>query len=364
MTQTKKTSPKVFISYYHESNKHKNNVLRLANILRRYGIDCDIDQYHASPPEGWARWMVKQIRASDYVILVCTEGYMRRFEGKEKGGAEVEGKLITQEYLMEGKRDKYIPVIFSPDDARFIPFIFKDVTFYDLSRHEGIKDLYSHLTGQQIITKPQLGKIIKTKKLYMITQPEFPLLEQAIEKTKTITVKGIDGQRYYFHLFPFGERGSILKSELREEIILGLRNLVEEIGEDFDYVLGIKEGGFSWADHVARELNKPSVAIYEKETERGGKEREKRLKGERTFHLKTILYEKDLYFRGLKAGDKVVIIDDVISSGQTMAKTIEELKKIGVEVIAALCIVAKGDGYKKIESQGVRVRWLQFIGLA
>src|SRR5216684_1600876 len=68
-------SPKVLLSYSHDSLEHENRVLSLADRLRAAGIDANIDQYESHPPEGWPLWMDRQIREADYVLLVCTEAY-------------------------------------------------------------------------------------------------------------------------------------------------------------------------------------------------------------------------------------------------------------------------------------------------
>lgn len=46
--------PKVLISYTHDSKKHKDRILNPTDKLRDDGIDCRIDQYEDSPPEGRA----------------------------------------------------------------------------------------------------------------------------------------------------------------------------------------------------------------------------------------------------------------------------------------------------------------------
>lgn len=79
MASLEPTHPKVFISYSHDSPEHKDRVLHLSDRLRADGIDCNIDQYETSPPEGWPRWMVNQIEEADFVLVVCTETYERRF---------------------------------------------------------------------------------------------------------------------------------------------------------------------------------------------------------------------------------------------------------------------------------------------
>src|SRR4051812_45440339 len=108
---------RVFISYSHDSKEHKERVLRLAKWLENDGIDCYLDRYEMSPPEGWPRWMRKQIRQADFVLVICTKTYLERYEGEEEfgtgAGAKWEGMIITQEvYEAEGRNNKFIPVMF------------------------------------------------------------------------------------------------------------------------------------------------------------------------------------------------------------------------------------------------------------
>src|SRR5262249_27518448 len=78
--------PKVFISYSHDSADHEQRVLNLANRLHSDGIDATVDQYETSPREGWPVWMERQIRESDFVLVVCTPAYLARAERREKEG--------------------------------------------------------------------------------------------------------------------------------------------------------------------------------------------------------------------------------------------------------------------------------------
>lgn len=94
------TAPKVFISYSWDSEDHKKRVLALANTLRDpWGIEADIDQYvRAKPPftpsQGWDLWMEKRIEWAEFVLIVCTETYKRRFKGDEQPG---QGRGVTWE---------------------------------------------------------------------------------------------------------------------------------------------------------------------------------------------------------------------------------------------------------------------------
>ena len=54
-------NPKVFISYSQDSIEFADQVLQFSNHLRQEGIDTSLDQYEESPPEGWPRWMERQM---------------------------------------------------------------------------------------------------------------------------------------------------------------------------------------------------------------------------------------------------------------------------------------------------------------
>lgn len=157
-------SPNVFISYSHDSQIHMDRVLALANRLRDEGIDCHLDQYETSPNEGWTRWMVNQIESADFVLLVCTDEYNIRFRGKQiigRGlGAKWEGAIITQEiYEAEANSNKFVPVLFVPEDATHIPIVLRGVTHYVLTSELDYEHLYRRLTNQPSVTRPKLGKL-------------------------------------------------------------------------------------------------------------------------------------------------------------------------------------------------------------
>jgi SEFIR domain len=78
--------PRVFISYSHDSDQHRDRVLDLADRLRADGIDAIIDQYVQSPSEGWPGWCRAQIEQAEFVLMVCTQVYLRRVDHKEPAG--------------------------------------------------------------------------------------------------------------------------------------------------------------------------------------------------------------------------------------------------------------------------------------
>jgi SEFIR domain/Effector-associated domain 7 len=158
------TTPKVVISYSHDSLEHKERVLALADRLRMDGIDANIDQYEAVPPEGWPRWMLDQVYRSDFVLIACSEEYDRRFQGNEaygKGkGATWDGDVIIQElYDAQGNNSKFIPITFNWQDYSFIPSPLLGATYYRLDTNDGYELLYRRLTNQEKISSPAMVRI-------------------------------------------------------------------------------------------------------------------------------------------------------------------------------------------------------------
>ena len=156
--------PKVFISYSHDSRGQCDRVLALSDRLRDDGVDCILDQYEMSPPEGWPRWMDKQIRDADFVLMVCTETYYRRVMGEEEPGKGLgvrwEGHLSYEHFYEAGALNtKFVPVLFEDCKPEHIPSPFASATYFHVDTEEGYEDLYRLLTYQLRTLKPELGKL-------------------------------------------------------------------------------------------------------------------------------------------------------------------------------------------------------------
>jgi SEFIR domain len=161
---------KIFISYSWDSETHNQEVLSLANTLRdKWGIHAEIDEYvRAEPPytpeQGWDQWMLQMIEWAEFVLIVCTETYKRRFEGDEKPGVGLgvswEGRIIMQElYQSQSKSTKFIPVVFSPFDIAHIPTVLKSNDRYVLSDRDSFKSLCYRLKKQRTVNKPPVRSV-------------------------------------------------------------------------------------------------------------------------------------------------------------------------------------------------------------
>jgi tetratricopeptide (TPR) repeat protein len=156
---------RVFISYSHDSPEHEERVLALSERLRADGIDARLDQYvNGAPPQGWPRWMLDELDEADFVLLVCTGTYYRRFRGHEqpgKGkGVDFEGALITQgDYDARSRTLKFVPIFFDSDDERYIPEPLRRVNHYTVDSEAAYERLYEFLLGEAGVEPRALGDV-------------------------------------------------------------------------------------------------------------------------------------------------------------------------------------------------------------
>jgi hypothetical protein len=157
-------APRVFVSYSHDSREHMDRVLALYDRLRREGIEAELDQYESVPSEGWPLWTARKVEGADFVLVVCTETYLRRFDGTEEAGKGLgvrwEGAAVVQSLYDAGtENDKFLPVLFDPADAAHIPLILRGTTRFLVSDEEGYEQLYRYLTAQPAVPRPVLGAL-------------------------------------------------------------------------------------------------------------------------------------------------------------------------------------------------------------
>jgi len=118
--------------------------------LQQEGFTVIIDTVvYPNPKEGWQLWMQNGINAADYVLLICTANYHRRFHKQELKpnigrGVTWEGAIIYQIfYDNHCQNTKFVPVIAEEDSKQYIPQIFKNWTGYRM--YSGFENLVNHL---------------------------------------------------------------------------------------------------------------------------------------------------------------------------------------------------------------------------
>ena len=104
-------APKVFISYSHDSDEHKQWVQDLAEKMVNHGIEITLDQWDLKPGDNLPGFMEKSSPDhSDYIIIICTERYVEKVNSG-KGGAAYEKMIMTNSLIQDSNTNKFIPII-------------------------------------------------------------------------------------------------------------------------------------------------------------------------------------------------------------------------------------------------------------
>ena len=75
------------------------------------------------------------------------------------------------------------------------------------------------------------------------------------------------------------------------------------------------------------------------------------LEGEVAVHQITGYSNGELYINGLQKGDRIILVDDVVSTGGTMIAVLNALKKMGVEVVDVMAVVERGTGKETVKRE-------------
>jgi len=69
--------------------------------------------------------------------------------------------------------------------------------------------------------------------------------------------------------------------------------------------------------------------------------------------------QKELYINGIGKGDRVVLVDDVVSTGGTLSAVVRALRAIGAELVDVIVVVEKGGRRRALEEElGIGIKTL------
>ncbi|KAG2474068.1 MAG: Orotate phosphoribosyltransferase [Nitrosopumilales archaeon] len=127
------------------------------------------------------------------------------------------------------------------------------------------------------------------------------------------------------------------------KMIKHLQNqIIEKVGlENFDYIVSIPTGGLVIASSLAFEIVKPLIYVRNKPKEYGTS---KSIEG------------------FIELGKKVLMIDDVVTTGGSIINAIETLKEAGIIVSDSFVIINRMEGAtESLEAKGVKMHQLTDI---
>ncbi|HGH3376049.1 TPA: toll/interleukin-1 receptor domain-containing protein [Enterobacter ludwigii] len=125
------TTPKVFVSYSHDSQEHKKWVLDLATRLRNNGVDAILDQWDLKPGGDLTHFMERGLSSADRVLMICTEKYVEK-ANSGAGGVGYEKMIVTADLLKAIDSEKIIPLI-RQSGSRDVPTFLRTKLHLDFS---------------------------------------------------------------------------------------------------------------------------------------------------------------------------------------------------------------------------------------
>ena len=114
-----------------------------------------------------------------------------------------------------------------------------------------------------------------------------------------------------------------------------------------DKIVAVEAMGIHLATALSLATDIPFVVI---------RKRQYGLEGEKEVYQKTGYGSSNLYVNDLHPGEKILLIDDVVSTGGTMIALLKTLKDMGLEIKSTVAVIEKGEGKEIVEKEtGMKV---------
>ena len=112
--------------------------------------------------------------------------------------------------------------------------------------------------------------------------------------------------------------------------------------ESIDLMLGIEAMGLPLTSPLSMRNNKPQVVIRKRSYD---------LDGEVAIDKSTGYSKGSMFLNDIKKGERVLIVDDVLSTGGTLDAVISGVESIGALIESIVVVVEKGPGLKQLQQK-------------
>ena len=143
---------------------------------------------------------------------------------------------------------------------------------------------------------------------------------------------------YSYFIHPITDGIPEVKPDLLNEVICEMEKRIRKYGT-IDKIVTVEAMGIPLATALSAKTKIPFVIIRKKPYG---------LPDEIVVEQTTGYSKSRLYINGLKPKDRIVIVDDVLSTGGTIKAVIPALKKIGVDLKGIIIVVDRGSIAKKL----------------
>ncbi|MBC9986981.1 MULTISPECIES: hypoxanthine/guanine phosphoribosyltransferase [Haloferax] len=139
----------------------------------------------------------------------------------------------------------------------------------------------------------------------------------------------IDKDGYSYLVHPISNGVPMLDPQLLREVVVGITRAADL---DVDKIVAPEAMGIHIATALSLQTDVPLVVI---------RKREYGLDGEVALHQTTGYSESEMFINDIEDGDRVLIVDDLLSTGGTLAAICGALDDIGAEVSDIVVAIRK-----------------------
>jgi adenine phosphoribosyltransferase len=143
---------------------------------------------------------------------------------------------------------------------------------------------------------------------------------------------------YNYVIHPITDGVPYITPELLNEVSGEMKKLIKKCGK-YDRIVTMEAMGIPLATALSLDLKIPFTII---------RKREYGLPGEVSVEQVTGYSKSKMFINGLKKGDTVILVDDVLSTGGTLKAVLQVLRQMGVNVKGVFIAIYKGSCKEEI----------------
>ena len=153
-----------------------------------------------------------------------------------------------------------------------------------------------------------------------------------------------DGYHYFVH--PISDGVPMLRPELLREIVI---SIIRKADLDVDKIVTPAAMGIHISTAVSLMTDIPLVVV---------RKRQYGLDGEVPLSQVTGYSESEMYINDVEPGDRVLVLDDVLSTGGTLTAITGALDEIGAEIADVVTVIKKVGGENELETTAYEAKTL------
>lgn len=163
------------------------------------------------------------------------------------------------------------------------------------------------------------------------------MLEEVIKSLEASPV--VKKGDYNYFVNPISDGVPAMDPLLLRELALAVHKYANL---NIDKIVAVEAMGIHLATALSLATDIPFVVI---------RKRQYGLPGETEVYQKTGYGSSNLYVNDLHEGEKILLIDDVVSTGGTLVALIKTLEDMGLDLKSVVAIIDKGDGKEIVKKE-------------